>query len=427
LIKDDDIVQPFLKKYGAIVSTSGVGCQARYLIDGLLRTGKYQFRCLGAAIKHTNYDIVNVPAPNNEWNDGDWVIKPIDGFGDVNIIRYLLATEEPDAILLFTDPRFFPHIFELEDEIHQVCPIAWWHVWDNDPWPSYNEYVYESIDLCNCHSYKTFSMVKEHYPELTNFIPHAVPETVFHPLPKEQVKAAKVQILGESRKDDFIGFWVNRNARRKMPGDLLHAWSIFLKMLEEKHGHRKACLIMHTDPKDQEGPNLLKIVEHFNIFENVAFSTDRVDFAKMAMLHNIADFAINIACNEGFGLLTLEAMMCGKPVIALKTGGMTRQIVDHRDGSENGIALEPEVRNLVGSQVVPFIFEDHISNETVAKSIMEMHDWGEEKRKQVGQKALEYAHSEFNMKKTVSDWDTTLMDTILNWKDKRKSWKCIKM
>ena len=278
------------------LSVSGVGCQSRFLIEGLLRTGKYQFRCLGAAIKHGNYDLIKVPAPNNEWGPDDWLIKPINGFGDKDMIRLLLATEQPDAMLLFTDPRFFGHIFGMEDEIHQICPIAWWHVWDNDPWPKFLEPIYDSVDLINCHSHKTFGMVKEHFPEKTNFIPHALPQNMFFPIPEADVNAAKIGILGESKKDHFVGFWVNRNARRKMPGDVVSSWRIFLDQLQEKHGHQNATLIMHTDPRDQEGPNLIQMIEKFNLTNNVVFSTERIEFQKMNILHNCADFCINIAC-----------------------------------------------------------------------------------------------------------------------------------
>ena len=59
----------------------------------------------------------------------------------------------------------------------------------------------------------------------------------------------------------------------------------------------------------------------------------------MNVLYNISDFCINISYAEGFGLSTLEAMMCAKPIITAHTGGQKRQVVDHRDGSENGFSL----------------------------------------------------------------------------------------
>lgn len=409
------------------LSTSGVGCQARYLIEGLLRTGKYQFRCLGAAIKHGDYNMVTVPPnPNdpNKWDDGDWLIRPIDGFGDKNLMRLLLATEKPDALFLFTDPRFFMQYFDIEDEIHQVCPMVWWHVWDNDPWPAYNSPIYDSIDLCNCHSYKTYTLAKEHYPEITNFIPHAVPKDVFFPIEEEQIAQARESVLGLEKKNDFVALWINRNAKRKRPGDLIEAWARFCNMLEKEYGHRDATLLMHTDPSDPEGPNLYKIVEHFDAVRNVTFSTDRIGFSQMNTMHNIADVYFQCPLNEGFGLGTLEAMMTGTPVIAVKTGGQTRQIVDHRDGSHNGIALDVEMRSLVGSQLVPYIYEDYVSAETMAKALMEMYEYGPEKRKELGKKAMDYAYYEFDLANTIKKWDETMENTMKTWKDRRKLWTC---
>ena len=130
------------------LSTSGVGTQSRFLINGLLEKGEWSFRQFGAALKHTDYETIVV-------ND-DFIIKPIDGFGNPELLRVALATERPDALFLFTDPRFFIWLFEMEDEIHQVCPIVWWHVWDNGPFPEFNDTIYQATDLINCHSHMTY-------------------------------------------------------------------------------------------------------------------------------------------------------------------------------------------------------------------------------------------------------------------------------
>ena len=72
------------KKYKVLVlsdhalSTSGVGCQTRFLLEGLIKKGRWSFRQFGAAIKHANYEPVEV--------NPDFIIKPIDGFGNRNLI-----------------------------------------------------------------------------------------------------------------------------------------------------------------------------------------------------------------------------------------------------------------------------------------------------------------------------------------------------
>jgi glycosyltransferase involved in cell wall biosynthesis len=395
-----------------MLSTSGVGCQSRYLANGLVEKGCWSIRQLGAAIKHEDYRL-GQPHP-------DILIKPVDGFGNRDMIRQLLAIEKPDLLLLFTDPRFFIWVWEMEDEIHQTCPIAYWHVWDNEPFPAYNNAFYASTDLINCHSHLTYRLVSEHHPNKTNFIPHALPQDIFKPINSGEAKTKRKQLLGDDRADHFVGLWINRNAKRKRPNDVLASWKIFLDELEAKYGHRKATLIMHTDPHDQEGPNLIEAMGMLGLNNNVFFSTARISFEDMNVLHNVSDFCVNIALNEGFGLPTLEAMQAGKPIIAQKTGGLTRQVVDHRDGSENGIALDPDVRTLVGSQMVPYIYEDYCSNEKTAAAYMKLYELGPEGRDKLGEKARQYALSEFNLQDTIEKWHQTMWNLSEEWKSNKE-------
>lgn len=398
------------------LSTSGVGCQSRYLIDGLIKTGRWSVRQFGAAVKHANYKNVVI--------SDDFVIRPVDGFGTPEMLRQALALERPDVLLLFTDPRFFTWVWQMEDEVHQICPIAYWHVWDNFPVPQFNKVLYDSTDLINCHSHLTYNFVKELAPGRTNFIPHALPREIFYPIEDEgRVASIREETLGPNRKNHFILFWANRNAKRKRPNDLLWAWQLFMRMLKEKHGKSDATLLLHTQPDDQEGPNLRATAEMLEISSSLLFSSERVEFDKMNILHNISDACINISYAEGFGLATLEAMQCGRPIIALKTGGLTRQVVDHRDGTENGFSLPVEMQSMVGSQTVPYIFEDYCSAQTTAEAILKMYELGHEGRRSLGSKARKYALSEFSLERTVSDWDRTLVELTDNWKNNRNLWE----
>ena len=397
------------------LSPSGVGNQTRHLVNGLIQKGGWTFRQFGAAIKHADYRTVVV----NE----DFIIKPIDGFGNRQLLREALATERPDALLIFTDPRFFTWLFEMEDEVHQICPIAWWHVWDNHPVPVFNSSMYEGTDLINCHSYLTYEMCKSLYPEKTNFVPHSLPPGMFYPMSEHDKLKNKILLLGHERQDHFVGLWINRNARRKRPSDVIWSWKLFLDQLEAKHGHRKATLVMHTDPHDQEGPNLVEVSKMLNVKDNVLFSNQRVEFEKMNVIHNVSDFCINISYAEGFGLSTLEAMNVGNPIVAVKTGGLTRQVVNAYTGEENGVALPVSLKTLVGSQGVPYIYEDYASVESASDAMMKLFEIGKEGRKKLGAKAREYALSEFGYQKVIDEWDRTLGNLIETWKENRKNFE----
>ena len=395
------------------LSTSGVGTQTRHLLTGLIKKQCWTFRQFGAALKHSDYRTVVV--------DDDLIIKPIDGFGNPEMLRVALATEKPDLLFIFTDPRFFVWLFEMEDEIRQVCPIVWWHVWDNYPYPTFNDPFYEATDLINCHSHMTYEMIKTKYPEKTNWIPHALPPSMFFPLETKKIEEYKIKLLGKNHKDSFVGIWVNRNAKRKRPNDVLESWALFLKELRRKKGHKKAILIMHTEPTDNEGPNLFATAEMLGIQNNVYFSRERLEFEKMNVLYNISDFCLNMSYAEGFGLSTLESMMTGTPIVAAKTGGLTRQVCNAQTGDENGVALDIDLKTLVGSQSVPYIYEDYVLNKSVAKGIMKLYKLSTKEKNRLSKKVLKYANTEFAYQKTIDLWHETMIKTLEKFKSKKQN------
>ncbi len=366
-------------------------------------------------MKHPDYRTIMV----NE----DFIIKPVDGFGNREVLRATLINEQPDAVIIFTDPRQFMWLWEMEDEIRQFCPILYWHVWDNDPYPTFNDVWYRSTDTINCLSWKTYELLKPNHPEKVAYIPHAFPKEVMHPLPAEQVKAIRAQNFG-ARADWLMGLWVNRNATRKMPNDVLNAWKEFLDNLEVKEGHRKALMVMHTDPVDPEGPNLYAVVDQLGIRDNVVFSTNKLEFQDMNGLYNCADFVVNISKAEGFGLSLLSALMIGKPIVGLKTGGMTRQLVNHETGFVHGVAIEPAARTMVGSQVVPFIYDDHANYHDVSKAYMDIYELVKRnpaKLKELSENAMAYAAKEFNYETVLQAWDESIMQSIKTFSETKGS------
>jgi glycosyltransferase involved in cell wall biosynthesis len=402
------------------LSLSGVGTQGRFLINGLLATGKYTFRVFGGAVTHQDYRLVKIT--------DDFLIRPINGFGDQSVIRQMLLTEQPDCVLLFTDPRFFMHIFTAHDEVHQLCPLAYWNLWDENPVPTFNKSIYECVDLLNCINYPTYKFVSDWFPEKTHYVPHAVPADVYFKQPEEMTKEWKRKLLGDARKDWFTTVFVGRNARRKQPNDVIYAWKMFLDDLEKNFGHRNAMLLMHTNPFDQEGPNLLATVEMLKLQNNVLFSKDHVKFEDMNMLYNASDVLINASCAEGFGLPVLEMKMAEGLVIALKTGGLTRQVEDHETGEQYGVAIEPEIRNLVGTQAVPWIFEAFASHRTIADAYMKVFTMPKEERLALGKRAREHSLKNYDISQMIKSWDDTLSGLMNTWnKNENRRWRQVEL
>ena len=246
------------------MSPSGVGTQTKYFLEALLKTGRYKFICFGGAIQHADYR----PMKTNEWGE-DLVIIPVKGYGDQNLLREAMWVERPDALWIMTDPRFWGWLWEIEEEIRSHCPLVYYHVWDNYPYPHFNRKYYRSNDAIATISKVTDDIVKTVTPEVKRrYIPHAVP-TVFSPSSAEEREKFRKENFGED-KDKLIVFWNNRNARRKMSGSLIFWFKKFL----DKVGHDKAMLIMHTETKDPHGQDLDAILLSLDIN---GFKTDKAE------------------------------------------------------------------------------------------------------------------------------------------------------
>ena len=385
------------------LSPSGVGTQTNYILQGLLKTGKYKIISLGGAIKHQDYR----PVKFHEYGD-DFVIIPVDGYGTPELIRTILMKEKPDILWMMTDPRFYTWLWNMEQEIRPNVPIVYYHVWDNYPYPKFNRAFYLSNDKIATISKLTSDIVRTVAPEVEEqYVPHAINPEIFKILEEKEFAHLR-------NPNKTLFFWTNRNARRKMSGSVVWWYKEFL----DKVGHDKAFLLMHTDPKDPHGQDLVAIAEELGLTkENFGISAAKVPQAEMAKFYNAADCTINISDAEGFGLSCLESLSCGTPVIANKTGGMQDQLTDGVD--TYGVLIEPASRAVIGSQEVPYIYEDRVSNKDVVDAMIKIHNMTREERKALGRKGHVNVQKNFGFQSFQETWDKLLSEVH----EKHGSWE----
>ena len=388
---------------------SGVGTQTKYVLDALMKTGRYQFFCFGGAIKHHSYDQISV----GDYGE-DWLVQPVDGYGTQEMVRSVLYQYKPDIVWYMTDPRFYEWLWDIENEIRSVCPMVYYHVWDNYPLPKYNKNYYESTDVIASISKVTYDIVNNVAPDVENhYMPHAVNLEIFKKIDKEKVEEFKEEhFQDDDNKVTF--FWNNRNARRKLSGSVLWWFNEFA----EKVGPKNVRLIMHTEPDDEHGQDLTQLISSLNADDGrIILSVKKVPPEILALMYNISDCPINISDAEGFGLATLESLSCETPIIVSMTGGLQEQVTDGKEWF--GIGIEPASKVVIGSQQVPYIYEDRISKEDFIAALTKIYNMSSKEREKLGKRGKKHVEKNYNFNDFNKKW-INLMDSV---HEKYGSWE----
>ena len=386
------------------MAPSGVAHQTRIFIETMLMTGRYKFICLGGAVKHENYDPQTIT--DERWEDGDWMVYPTDGYGSQEIVRSIIWTQKPSLVWFMTDPRYFEWLWQIENEIRSVVPMVYHHVWDNYPFPLFNKKWYDSNDVIASISKVTYDIVNNVSPNVKNYyLPHAVDSNVFKRLSEEHIEEFKENQFPD-HDERFVFFWNNRNARRKQSGTLIEWFNNFA----EEVGPENVCLIMHTDPQDPQGQDLNAILIDKQITDGrIMFSSKKMPPGGLSLMYNMADCTINISDAEGFGLATLESLSCGTPIIVTMTGGLQEQVTDGKNWF--GIGIEPASKVLIGSQNVPYIHEDRISEKDFNAALHKIYNMSQAERAHLGEMGMKHVEENYNFENLKNRWVEIIDET----------------
>lgn len=417
---------------------SGIGTMTRELIIGTSHVFNYVH--VGAGINHP--DVGKVFDVSQEINntqgipDASVLIYPYNGYGDMGLVRNLINNHKIDAIVHFTDPRYWGWLYHGSPELRQQVPIFYYHIWDDLPAPHYNRPFYESCDLLMGISKQSVNIShlvlgEGNYTELTDktaadeiaqalpktcYVPHGINHNIFKKLDKSPELDLFRSRLFKDEEVDFAILYNNRNIRRKMTSDIVLAYKLFVSKLTPEQV-AKTRLVLHTQPVDEHGTNLYAVIDTLcpELANNIVFTQARYSSEDMCKLYNCCDATINIGSNEGWGLSSTESMICGTPIINNVTGGLQDQC---RFEDESGEWIKfnaefatnhtgryrkhgkwvkpvfPAAINLQGSIPTPYIFDDRADIRDVAKAMMAWYETSPEEREQCGLAGREWATSE---------------------------------
>lgn len=443
--------------------TSGVSTVAREILIGT--ANHYNYACIGASINHPEkYQKMDLSQSTNELagiTDASTFLYPIDGYGNPDFIRQLVALENPDAIFFITDPRYYTWLFPMEHELRtKGIKMIYLQIWDCPPSPLYNKEFYRSVDSLLAISRQTENLNRmvlgEHQKDVhVAYVPHGINSNHFYKIKEntedyENLDKLKKQLFN-NKEYDFVLFFNSRNIRRKSIPDTLLAYKLFLDSLPKEKAE-KCLFLLHTQPVDENGTDLYATVEAFfgeKWNENIVFSNVLGDIKYMNCLYNIADTTILLSSNEGWGLSLTESLMAETMIIANVTGGMQDQM---RFEDENGewIKFTPEFQSnhlgkykkcgkwvlpvfpsnisIQGSVPTPYIFDDRADFRDAAKAIESAYNMSKKEREERGKAGREWLMSD-ESKMSAKKMAENIMinvDKVLEEPIKRERFKIIK-
>ena len=433
---------------------SGIATQSKEFVIGTMH--KYDWVQLGGAVKHPeNGKIIEMSqAIKNDYGiDGSLKIYPVTGYGNPDVLRQIMDIEKPDAIVHFTDPRFWIWFYNMEHEVRKHIPILYYNIWDDLPDPSYNKNYYRSCDMLMSISKQTYGINKRILSKYgyedwqTKYVPHGVSSRRFFKVHKDNENFVKFEQKYGLDKYKFKILYLNRNIRRKSPGDVALAYKHMMDKLTPEQ--RKDCVfVFHSAPSDENGTDMKAVCKTLLPDCPVIFTYDKggpMNDEQMNFLYNSCDVYINLASNEGFGLGSLEALTVGTPIVVNVTGGLQDQCGFKKDGeyltAEDYVELQsnhkgtykehgewvkpvfPSNRSLQGSPMTPYIFDDRAQYEDAGEALLEWYNEGLEKRNEYGELGRKWVLGD-EAKMTTEHMSNAFIEnietTFKNWKPKKR-------
>jgi D-inositol-3-phosphate glycosyltransferase len=198
-------------------------------------------------------------------------------------------------------------------------------------------------------------------PEKVHVIPGGVDLNFFYPMDKEKARR-ELHLEGYSRVLLFAG----RIQPIKGLDLLLHA------LTQLPNGRSMRLVVSGNADKTDEMVRLNSLVSKLGIEKKVEF-IGTVEHKKMPLYYNAADICVVPSYHESFGLVAVESLASGTPVVASRVGGLATTVKD----GETGYLMDEHSAEAIAMHLCLLMSENEI-RESMAKAArpsVTKYDW----------------------------------------------------
>ena len=206
-------------------------------------------------------------------------------------------------------------------------------------------------------------------PKKIPVITIGVDRKVFYPI--SQLRARKILGLNETKK---LLVYAGRIEWRKGMGTLLYSLKQILKTYPNTKlyiiGGAKSAKLKKLEQAELDRQQ--KIIDELEIGNNVSYLGPKTH-KRLRLYYSAADVCVVPSYYEPFGIVPLEAMACGTPVVASKTGGLSYSV---HNGKTGFLAKPRDRKELAEKILLTLELGKDQFREQCLKTAKQKFDWG---------------------------------------------------
>ncbi len=208
-----------------------------------------------------------------------------------------------------------------------IRPVPWFN---SDGWVANYQEVFNKLELMFTTSEWVRQIYKRDGVDITKIISMhiGIDTDMFRPADSPKYNSAIKEMFG-IKEDEKLILTIGGDVTSKGAQEMMKALA---EIDKEFKNWKYVCKSWPSECAAKWREHEIKLAEELGIMDKVIFLDDKFSQEFMVHLLNAADIYTAPSRLEGFGMIQVEAMSCGKPVISINKMGPSETIIHNKTG-----------------------------------------------------------------------------------------------